>query len=107
MLNWYGPTPDVGVIVIVPSVDKVDGTPVEFILTLVRLQNVIFTSCSKVHSPAEPVTIILYSPGAKFVKLFVSVNVCPPSILYWNGLTPENTLIKIEPSLVSTELAFS
>jgi hypothetical protein len=38
--------------------------------------------------------------------LFVSKNVCPPSILYWNGLTPEDTTIEIKPSSVSSELAF-
>ena len=38
--------------------------------------------------------------------MFVSKNVCPPSILYWNGLTPEDTTIEIKPSSVSSELVF-
>ena len=50
--------------------------------TLVNPQDSIITVCSNTHVPAEPITETLYSPDDKSVKIFVSANVLPPSMLY-------------------------
>ena len=71
--------------------------------TLVNPQDSIITVCSNTHVPAEPITETWYSPDDYSVKTFVSANVLPPSMLYWNGLTPDKVKIDIEPSFVSSE----